>query len=157
MADDAMCTCKTCTCRKGEEDFLVSSGLVQHCATHNGEMPCRSAVKRPFALDKVITSVVKVRKLVATRRNVFSTRKSTSRKALWVQQCGIFFSHRSYFVSHKEIHNLQYLTSAMIMGKVFSSNSSLKIHQGIHTGSKPFKGAECGKSFGTKSHFFLAP
>ena len=78
MVEDTTCTCKTCTWRKGEEDFLVSSRLVQHCDTHNGEMPCRTAVKRPFALDKVITTnMVKVRKLVAIRRNAFSTRETT--------------------------------------------------------------------------------
>lgn len=71
-----------------------------------------------------------------------------------MQQCGIFFSHRSYFVSHKEIHNLQCLTSAMIMGKVFSSNSSLKIHQRIHTGSKPLRVLNVGNPLGQNRTFF---
>lgn len=54
-----------------------------------------------------------------------------------------------YFLSHKEIHSRAFY-KCNDHGKVFSSNSSLKI-QRIHTGSNPFKGAECGKSFGRKS------
>ena len=102
--------------------------LSSTCATHNREMPRRSAVKRPFTLDKVITSAVEVRKCVAIRRNVFSTRKSTRYGRLMsAANVGYSLATGPTFYHTRKFTAEQCLTSAMIMGKVFSSNSSLKI------------------------------
>lgn len=109
------------------------------------------SVRRPFTLDKGITSAVKVGEILATKRNMF-TRKSTRDKRFMNAVNGKLFSHNFCFLLHTKSHGTVVPYECNNCGRSFGCNSSLKIDQRVHTGSRPFECAECGKSFGRRVH-----
>eukprot|EP00063_Salmo_salar_P082046 XP_014056881.1 PREDICTED: zinc finger protein 628-like [Salmo salar] len=64
-------------------------------------------------------------------------------------ECGMVFRHRSVMEDHRRKHteDTQGPHQCNICGKHFKYSSLLQQHQYLHTGQKPFRCPDCGKTF----------
>ncbi|XP_051683664.2 zinc finger protein 772 [Oryctolagus cuniculus] len=119
---------KAFTSREDGQDFLASSELVQHQATHNEENPHRS------------TACVEAQQTGQGQR---------------CSECGEVFRHKDQLIQHQKSHTREQPYECIECGKSFSRSQYLTLHQKIHRRSMPFKCNDCGKLFSCRSRLVI--
>lgn len=159
-------------CEDAAEDFLTSTGLLQHQSSLSAAYSLRSRETFHGRIKKVFSEGVQdighqgiqfggvihegsvCGKFLNSRYSLKHQRTHDGRKPYVCSVCEKSLLHNHTLVGHQQrIHTGERTSMCMECGKSLSSKYSLVEHQRIHNGEKPYLCNACGKSFRHKQTF----